>query len=1299
MENGKYQKLILSSFLLAVLLILPVFCNAYSDETTHPALTNETVDVFNYYYPNLKISSKQRSLVLSGSRGEDSPVYRPLNHFYDPVYNVGLLNVNLSAKNWSQNTRAQAGFSNLAGVGVIKDLFDSSTDYSWDRAVYDYVYGDKNRALEALGHNLHLIQDMSVPPHVRNDQHLLGFDDSPYEIFTKKFDKESIKNLSNNLISSGDKVVIENSLNSYFDSLATLTNSNFFSKDTIFVSNYVTPNYISKIDSYNLGWDFGISKIDGIEYKLVEEKNIRIKDKIETQYRINDERKLILTDYWSILSKQSVLHGAGVMKLFFDDVEKERQTHALYDLNRSFAEKARDTIVGTGKKIAKVVYGVVNSGQYNMENLAGNVGNAGNLTRLDDDQQNQNQPEENEQTVDNNVDNELVESGRENTGVDNSGIIFGENDESNNNDFENVNNFNTENNEQNQGNNENQPLQNQFNLVSPGFGGGVPAPTSNSSNDSDNIDENTSEESQKTQETNTEIINSPIITSPINNQKFNQNSITFIGTASSTNIIYSDFSDTIKTITDTNGNWQLVLEDFEQGTTTINFFAVNKDQTATSSPTAIEIFVDSQAPTINLFVEECENSLSNSKQVCLLAVNNITINPKWSFSDDEDFSHFILNQNGTTSTTTATTTAIEISGNQNYKLAVSAVDNMGNISEEVEQIIQINNAPVVINEIAWAGTSKNTYNDEWIELYNNTDEEISLENWTLYAEDKTPYISLVGSIPANGYYLLERTSDETISDISADLIYGNDGSSWSLNNSGEHLFLAFNQNEATTTVDEILKANNWNQKGSSGSYTTMERYDPNIAGTDWDNWGGTTSKLLANGKNADGGNVFGTPKQRNSVTYLIDKGSILSQDKTLTKENSPYFIKDPSFEIEEGTTLTIEEGVVVKFEPSYRTTLVVRGDIKTKGTSENPVIFTSFYDDEYGGDMNKDGLCEPENASSTALCPSAGDWKQILIEDTSKGSSFENTIVRYGGSYSTGDNQKYKGMLTVDGTDVLVTGSVFEKSMSRGVQLLGVGSDTEIIGNTFKDNNYTTGSGANYPYGLDLSEGSPLIKDNLFENNGYGMYINGSAVVDSNIFKNNTEKAILSQGASLFSDNSGFGNGTNGIVILGNITQEGLENILKKNQMPYVVDFSELTVLASSTLKIDPGVTIKMGNKKFNVYGNIDIGNLEGERVLFTVVSDDSDGFDVDNNPQPEDISFGKWSGLYLKDGSTSSIKNAEFRYMRYGVKYENSLINLENVVFKNNDTAIDADLDSVIQKAENIIFEGNNATSTILLY
>src|SRR3989338_6863000 len=1298
MENGKYQKLVFGSFLLATLM-LPVFSYAYSDKTTHPALTNETIDIFNHYYPESKLGDSDREKIIMGSEKEDSPIYRPLNHFYDPVYNVGLLNVNLSAKNWSQNTRAQAGL-NIASVGILKDYFGANSDYSWDRAVYDYVYGDKNRSLEALGHNLHLIQDMSVPPHVRNDQHLLGLDDSPYEMFTKQFDKNSIKNLSDELIGGGQKPITKNNLNNYFDDLATLTNNNFFSKDTIFDKKYKIINIIKEekkiLSNKDEIWfehaflGKHLYKLDGYQKNYNIEKSV-----IEKEFLIKDWDNLILTDYWNILSKQSVLHGAGVIKLFFDDVEKEKQTHALYNLNRSFAEKVIEGLAKTGEGVAKSVYSTItNLGKDKTNNLAV----APNIS------ENENTKSGND--VDNLVDNGLVDFSDEgqNDGVGEE-VVDNSQPDSDDNSQENGNNLGNQDINQPYGEIENPilisnltPNQSLINY-SAGFGGGGSGGGSNENNQSgeennqnnqDNA-ENQGQNDEKNENNITETINSPTITSPLNNQKFNQNSIEFYGTASSTNIIYSDFSNATTTA-DEEGQWSLVLEDFEQGTTTVNFFATNITQTATSSETSIEIFVDSQAPPTTLTVAECKDSLLKSD--CLLAVTTVTINAEWSV-DNSDFAYFILNKNGEKIETTATTTQIKINGNQDYRLAVSAVDDMGNVSEEAEQIIQINNAPVVINEIAWAGTSRTTSSDEWIELYNNTNEPIDLTGWTLYAEDKEPHIKLFGSIPANDYYLLERTDDTTVSDMQADLIY-----TGALSNSGEHLFLSFNKNNATTTVDEILKANNWGQNGNSVAYNTMERYDSHVAGTDWNNWGGaTTRQYLINGKDANNESIFGTPKKRNSVNYLIDMSNELSVNKTLTKENSPYFIPEFSFKIKEEATLTIEEGAVIKFSPQGTPSFTVDGTIKSKGTKENPVVFTALYDDEYGGDMNNDGICEPENASSTSACPVAGSWRQIFVSEKSKDSVFENTIVRYGGHYLTGQAMKYKSMLTVENTDILINDSVFENSLSRGVYLINTGSDTEILGNIFRNNNYDETLGATYPYGLDVSDGAPLIENNLFENNGYGLHISGSsAVVNSNEFKNNFKNAILSSGPVRFYNNSGDGNKINGIVIGSDITEVGMTNIMKKNQLPYVLYDTGVNVVASSTLKLDPGVVIKFGNEKFVIEGSLEMGDLNGERVLFTSYVDNSDGTNVFGLEQPEEIGIGKWTGTYLEDGSISTIKNAEFRYMKYGLKYENSAINLENVMFKNNDQAIFADEGSFVQTAQNIIFEGNIATSTVPL-
>ena len=74
---------------------------------------------------------------------------------------------------------------------------------------------------------------------------------------------------------------------------------------------------------------------------------------------------------------------------------------------------------------------------------------------------------------------------------------------------------------------------------------------------------------------------------------------------------------------------------------------------------------------------------------------------------------------------------------------------------------------VVINEIAWMGTAASP-SDEWIELYNNTDQDIDLAGWTLAATTGTLNIALNGSISAHGYFLLERTDDTVISDMPAD---------------------------------------------------------------------------------------------------------------------------------------------------------------------------------------------------------------------------------------------------------------------------------------------------------------------------------------------------------------------------------------------------------------------------------------------------------------------------------------------------------------------------------------------------
>lgn len=92
---------VLAAFWLA--LNLPL--KAYNNTMVHPALTEEAVKFYNLNFSSNKIGEQEMNWIKQGSVEEDAGI-RPLNHFYDPVHNIGLKGVELSAKNWSQNTLA-----------------------------------------------------------------------------------------------------------------------------------------------------------------------------------------------------------------------------------------------------------------------------------------------------------------------------------------------------------------------------------------------------------------------------------------------------------------------------------------------------------------------------------------------------------------------------------------------------------------------------------------------------------------------------------------------------------------------------------------------------------------------------------------------------------------------------------------------------------------------------------------------------------------------------------------------------------------------------------------------------------------------------------------------------------------------------------------------------------------------------------------------------------------------------------------------------------------------------------------
>jgi phosphatidylserine/phosphatidylglycerophosphate/cardiolipin synthase-like enzyme len=147
-------------------------------------------------------------------------------------------------------------------------------------------------------------------------------------------------------------------------------------------------------------------------------------------------------------------------------------------------------------------------------------------------------------------------------------------------------------------------------------------------------------------------------------------------------------------------------------------------------------------------------------------------------------------------------------------------------SSSVSIAPQASELDVVISEVAWMGTDASP-NDEWLELYNTTSSSIDLTGWSLAASDATPSVTLAGTIPPRGYFLLERTDDSTVPSVAADQVYGG-----GLGNDGEDLTL---QDSSSNVIDRIDCSPGW-FAGHADARVPMVRVHITATGTISTNW-------------------------------------------------------------------------------------------------------------------------------------------------------------------------------------------------------------------------------------------------------------------------------------------------------------------------------------------------------------------------------------------------------------------------------------------------------------------------------
>ncbi len=220
----------------------------------------------------------------------------------------------------------------------------------------------------------------------------------------------------------------------------------------------------------------------------------------------------------------------------------------------------------------------------------------------------------------------------------------------------------------------------------------------------------------------------------------------------------------------------------------------------------------------------------------------------------------------------------------------------------------------------------------------------------------------------------------------------------------------------------------------------------------------------------------------------------ISVDTTWTLAGSPYILTS-NVVIEVDVTLTIEPGVVVRFDGSYE--LVVDGYLNAQGTDTNNIVFTS-----------------------NSATPSVGDWLGIKFRDTSP------------------DYGSVLDWITVMYSDIAI---VFEHSsqsmshMSITNNNYGVHADTEGISFSIDNSDIygNTHGIISSQYHIDIT----VSNCNIFDNEYYGTWsdAHGSLLItNSNIYDN--PYGIYSKGASTISNSEIYQNGYGVHVQTGHTT-------------------------------------------------------------------------------------------------------------------------------------------------------------------
>jgi len=565
---------------------------------------------------------------------------------------------------------------------------------------------------------------------------------------------------------------------------------------------------------------------------------------------------------------------------------------------------------------------------------------------------------------------------------------------------------------------------------------------------------------------------------------------------------------------------------------------------------------------------------------------------------------------------------------------------------------------VVINEIAWMGTSATNSSNEWIELYNNTASTIDITGWRLVSAGGSPNIIFsTSSIAANSFYLLERIDDQTISDILADQIY-----TGALANDGEKLEL---RNANNTLIDLIDCSGGWFAGTTTLRYISMERIDSSVSGTDSTNWT-DNNQITKNSLDIDGNPIYGTPKAENSVSKSQTEISGAVDYPILTYYGSPY-VAIGTLIVPYENVLNVEPDVILKFNNG--TGIEISGTLKAIGEENKKIVFTPSVEPNY--------------------------WQGIYFNSSSTDSELTYTEIKYG-KRGVGESPA----ILVENSSIILASSTIENYTDRGLKLVNSSS-------TIENTNFLGSGIAVSTVGIEIEGGSPTVKNcGLIKDNRNGIYMelfseNDLPIIERNNLEDN-EKAIYTLDPNIFfKSNRGQNNQFDGILIVGGITKENLT--WYKNDLPYII-YPWVSIGYEKKLTIEKGTTIQFDNGAYmNVDGTLISQGTDSESISFIAFpgqapwrriyfSASSTSSILENVIIQEGAGYGTMGQVYI-EGSMVEFKNSTSSdSCEAGIYLENSSSTIQNSYFGDQQFGMKIyGSDRFPQLGEGISFENNS--------